>query len=546
MLSFPSFQDFRNGWLEEVLADNPSTTEVGHRFARKLITQWLDIPEDSDNIEYCDGAGDGGIDIAYLERGGESSGESLKGDTWYLVQSKYGAVSQGKLLDEAQKVLETLEGERPHLSSLADSLRERLLTFLGQASERDRLILVFATEKPVTSDGLRRTLETIRAIGRQRLGPLFDVEAVSIDTIYQRLAEGATASAVRVTVNSPLMSSSSGLLVGAISLFDLYEFLSDYRTQTAGDLDRLYEKNVRRFLGNRGRVNRAIKKTLEDAPEQFGLYNNGITIVVTDFQQSGNGTFVLFDPYIVNGCQTTRTIWDVCHTRMESGGTGRNAKLEDWRQRIKRGVVVVKIVKVGVGGEEAIKEITRYTNSQNAVREKDFLGLAENFKQWAEDMATKYGVFLEIQRGAWDSQYALQRQNPARRPQFKEHAYAFDLVKVYGAGWLKEPGTAFGNNAPFLPNGAIFRRIMNDENSGVSFGVEDLYAAYRLQLAADGYQFGRYAPVPTRRQTRFLYYMVVLELLRDVLIRASMNPSRDIMTQALINRDSRHFAELTI
>src|SRR5690348_13295332 len=112
MLSFPTFSDFKERWLEEVLADNPSTTELGHRFARKLISQWLDVSEDSDDLVYCDGAGDGGIDIAYLEREQDSKEEGVKGDTWYLVQSKYGAASQGKLLEEAEKVIETLEGER--------------------------------------------------------------------------------------------------------------------------------------------------------------------------------------------------------------------------------------------------------------------------------------------------------------------------------------------------------------------------------------------------------------------------------------------------
>ena len=64
---------------------------------------------------------------------------------------------------------------------------------------------------------------------------------------------------------------------------------------------------MRRFLGNKGRINRGIEKTLRETPELFGLYNNGITIVVTDFQPHGNGTVQLIDPYVVNGCQTTRT-----------------------------------------------------------------------------------------------------------------------------------------------------------------------------------------------------------------------------------------------
>ena len=54
-----------------------------------------------------------------------------------------------------------------------------------------------------------------------------------------------------------------------------------YRGKT-GILDQLYEKNVRQFLGSRRKTNRRIADTLRENPELFGLYNNGITIVVSD------------------------------------------------------------------------------------------------------------------------------------------------------------------------------------------------------------------------------------------------------------------------
>ena len=76
-----SFEDFRAQWLEEIQSDSPSTVELGHRFAHKILVQWLDIESASDDLVYCDGSGDGGIDIAYLDRGergetGESEEES--------------------------------------------------------------------------------------------------------------------------------------------------------------------------------------------------------------------------------------------------------------------------------------------------------------------------------------------------------------------------------------------------------------------------------------------------------------------------------------
>jgi len=48
-------------------------------------------------------------------------------------------------------------------------------------------------------------------------------------------------------------------------------------------------------------------------------------------------------------------------------------------------------------------------------------------------MAERYEVYLEIQRGGWDSRRALQKQRPDIE-QFIKAANAFDLLKVYGSG----------------------------------------------------------------------------------------------------------------
>lgn len=529
------FEAFRQEWLEDIVQGNPSTVELGSRFSRKLITQWLGVDESSDDIVYCDGSGDGGIDIAYLNRGESSDEGSEEGDTWYLVQSKYGTAfrSSGTLLEESQKVIDTLEGQRKNLSSVTQDLLERLLNFRSKASERDKLILIFATEEPLDASE-KRTLNDIRAMGVERLGGIFDVEAVSITTIYQRLLEHL---AIKITI--PLHSKDAKaekLLLGAVKLIDLYKFMRTYRDQT-GDLDRLYEKNVRRFLGTRRKVNAAIKKTLEQEPENFGLFNNGVTIVVQDFSRiPRQAQFRLVEPYIVNGCQTTKTIWDVLFKKLESGGTGSSQALEVWKEKLERGVVIVKIVKVGsenpFESETLLTRITRYTNSQNSVSEKDFLALTQDFRTWAKQMADKYNLFLEIQRGGWDSQKALQKQNPTN-PQFTECANTFDLIKVYGAGWLGEAGLASGKNPPFLPNGSIFKKIMDKQEGTKPFGLDDLYAAYQLQKLSEKYEFGRKAKT-TRRSTRFLFYMVVIELLKSVMVEAQTDRTNTNITVALL------------
>jgi hypothetical protein len=103
--------------------------------------------------------------------------------------------------------------------------------------------------------------------------------------------------------------------------------------------------------------------------------------------------------------------------------------------------VIVKVAKVGAGGESLLQQITRYTNSQNAVRDKDFLVLTSDFRSWQATLASKRGVYLEIQRGGWDSQRAQQKQR-LDGPQFKRAANAADLMKISGAGWFGEAGLA--------------------------------------------------------------------------------------------------------
>jgi len=536
-----TFEAFREQWLADVREGTPSTVDLGRRFAHKLLTQWLDIEGTTEDLVYCDGSGDGGIDIAYLDRGesdeSETTEESLVGHTWYIVQSKYGKAFQGTttLLEESQKIIDTLDGRRPKLSSLAEGLLERLTNFRRQASDRDKICLVFATEYPLTEDE-KQVLRDVRAMGRERLGTMFDVESISVDTIYRRTLEEQLAGIdhIRVPIQANVVNSGSDLLVGCVTLVDLFNFLKAYR-DTTEDLDQLYEKNVRRFLGGRGKVNKGIQETLRSAPERFGLYNNGITIVVADFTPKENNVYELVEPFVVNGCQTTKTIWEVCYQRLEAGGTGVSPELEDWRKRAGQGVVITKIVKVGASGEDLERAITRYTNSQNAVREKDFLALTSDFKAWAGLMADKYDIFLEIQRGGWDSRKALQKQRPDTK-QFTQAANAFDLLKVYGAGWLGEAGTAFGKNGPFLPNGAIFKRITEPVNGDEeAFGVDDLYAAYHLFRAADNLDFGRGASKATRRQTKFLFYMVTIDLLEDVMTRSNIEKTRKNCTRALLN-----------
>ena len=112
-----TYEQFREEWLADIEEGNPTSLDKGRRFAAKLVTQWLGVTTDDEDFVVCDGSGDGGIDIAYLKRADPDSegldDNSLEGDTWYLVQSKYGTSYEGSttILEEGNKVIATLQGQ---------------------------------------------------------------------------------------------------------------------------------------------------------------------------------------------------------------------------------------------------------------------------------------------------------------------------------------------------------------------------------------------------------------------------------------------------
>ena len=469
-------------------------------------------------LHHCDGSGDGGIDIAYLKRAdidtGRADDNSEEGDVWYVVQSKYGTSFSGSdtILTEGNKIISTLAGQNQNLSQDTESVLEKLKSFLEQASAADRIVLVLATVNPIPSHD-REALDRIKIIGRDSVSRIFDVEELSLRTLWEAL-EAVELRPMSVPITGQFVEQTSGLLVGTVSLLDLFEFMRLYQRET-GDLNQLYEKNVRQFLGGRRKINKGIANTLNENPEKFGLYNNGITVVVSGYSKAANEDVVAMnDPYVVNGCQTTRTVWQVLDGRLNAGGTGSDSMAEAWKERARRGGVVTKIVS---SDEAEITNITRYTNSQNSVRERDFIALNSGFQGWAGEMAERYQIFMEIQRGGAEARRAWEKQHPDQQ-KYSAYVNAFDLIKVYGAGWMSEPGLAFGKNTPFLPNGSVYERIVDRPHDSSQFGVRDFYAAYKIKSLADDIGFGRQTDHPCRRQSRFLFYHVIMQMLANVIL----------------------------
>ena len=142
-------------------------------------------------------------------------------------------------------------------------------------------------------------------------------------------------------------------VIGGDVIADLYH---EYR-------DRLLQKNVRCFLQLRGKVNKGMRDTIHDDPDYFMPYNNGLTITIEDMEmEEADGLCVINrvkDFQIVNGGQTTASIWSAKYRdKIDVSGVGVQAKIT-WIQHSDQ-------------LEELVSKISRYSNTQNRIRESDF------------------------------------------------------------------------------------------------------------------------------------------------------------------------------
>jgi hypothetical protein len=184
---------------------------------------------------------------------------------------------------------------------------------------------------------------------------------------------------------------------------------------------RLLEANVRSFLSTTGKVNKGIRDTLRDAPERFMAYNNGIVLTADEarFGRTGDGAqgiLWLKGMQIVNGGQTTASIYF----------TKKKEPIVDLeRVRVPAKIVVLK--KRDAADEEAlVADISRYANSQNAVKLSDLSAnkpFHVELEKLSRSVYCQNGVsqwFYERAAGSYNTMLAREGTTPAKLRRLRE------------------------------------------------------------------------------------------------------------------------------
>ena len=231
----------------------------------------------------------------------------------------------------------------------------------------------------------------------------------------------------------------------------IFELFEKYRHS-------LFFKNIRNPLPV-SEINEKIVATLNDEPESFWFYNNGITAIsaiMPDNIGTGAKQIELTGLQIINGAQTVHSIWSAY----------KNAS--NIKQEIMNREAFISLRVFESNNKDFNLRVTRFTNSQNEILSSDF---------YAND-----DIQIRLQNAFFNTPYWYQK----RRNEFKETPA--DIVSVsnefcaaaYLAYYLQNPIDVVEKRESFFisykeDSTGLYELIFNEQTR-----FEDVFNAYVL------------------------------------------------------------------
>lgn len=170
----------------------------------------------------------------------------------------------------------------------------------------------------------------------------------------------------QVSISIPknnLISISNKCFIGYIDALSLLKSISLENNQLRTLNNNVFEDNIRLFLGNTD-INSNIQNTATTKDADFHLYNNGITIINSEYKNNTND-YIFYSVRIINGCQTINSLFEIY-------------RYADDTQVIKNIILPVKLIEAI--DEDEIELIATSANSQNQIDTYQLLSNREFFK----------------------------------------------------------------------------------------------------------------------------------------------------------------------
>ncbi len=453
--------------IREHAENSKNEVEKGNNFLQWVLTRVFEATEDDAADAIIDGANDLGID-AYLP-------VDFSDNTIRLFQSKYGTSHSleaiTKFKEDSKRLLEKdITKMRPELAQLVTKIKEKKL----------KIKCCYVTDQKVDYN--------------DEIVEILDIEKI-IQSLWDRIKKPAAGKKSSIKLEKMLRYDNT--ILGILKLRELTDFVNKNR-------EYVFESNIRQWMQFKTSVNKGIRETLQNNPGKFFYYNNGITIVVSDFEELGDNIIKLYAPQIVNGAQTSNSILD--HSK---------------RTRNMNGSMTVTIIKAD--DEQEQNNITRYRNSQNSVRGKDLVSLMD-FHKSIKSQLKNCGYFYEIQAGSFDTKTKSKQceysgdstYNKYLPDNHKKVIVAKDAIQVLIAGIEQRPTEAYSSPAQFLPRGRKYDDVFND-NLKDDYRIL-LYPYFVKEYAKKALKYGKKGGHKTKRYATLFYVAVYFRILHKKIL----------------------------
>ncbi|MVA80716.1 hypothetical protein GOZ89_14920 [Agrobacterium vitis] len=384
-----------------------------------------------------DGPDDKGCDVVYVDLDQRRAiiAQSYRAETPKVAASDAKAAT---LRQGASYLLEIQRDQVPErIRPAAQSLRDAI-----QTGSIDSIHVWFVHNCP-GSENVKREVsaveQSIKSIVSARFNPRIDVfaEEISSETLSKLYNDTNTPILVNKTVEferNHALEFSEGewdCVVLPMKLRLLRELYINHKTD-------LFSANVRDFLGVKSgdsNINYQMQKSLSERPENFFVYNNGLTILTHAIKKDDPSKIIVNGLSIVNGAQTTGTI-----------GTSKELPPED-------AFVLVRFI--STTNEDLIADVVRYNNSQNSVTASDFRSTDPIQRRLVSEMQNIPDA--EYDGGRRGGVSAAIKRRPKLLPSY---SVGQALASFHGT-----PATAYNEKSAIWSRDALYSRFFNENLS---------------------------------------------------------------------------------
>ena len=379
-----------------------------------------------------DGFGDNGIDALWIDHDAH---------TIHLVQTKWskkgtGSPALGDVHKFVQGVRDLVNAEWGKFNEKFLNHKAELEVALEDPDLKLVLMLAYTGTDPLSQDA-KSIIDNLLA---DMNDPIESVSFVNYSQVEIHELLKQSAAGRRPTIEATMYDWGSitepyTAFYGQVEASEIAGWYQQHGT-------RLFDSNIRQFLGADTEVNDAIRETLEDKPEHFWYLNNGVTVLCDSIGKKTlgantkkTGHFEFRDISVVNGAQTVGTIGEVSKISPE--------KVADAR-------VTVRFISLEGCPEGFAVEVTRGTNTQNRVERRDFVSLDPEQERLANALILD-GITYAIKSGsevpAPESGFTVLDATVALACADKNSDYSVQAKREVGRLWAgaedPKPGTQY-------------------------------------------------------------------------------------------------------